>query len=162
MQDHSQRRTWLKLSADRINWLWTASSPNVFAKLSIINATVSIIKCFIFLFQFYLGQTTRYCHAITIVLGTHNGIGANFFPWYNFFFHVNLIVRLYFKWLVGKWPDYVMSIPWSAQSSFPFYVSFFFSLMIRLLFNLSYFQLNLDPGSVSVKSWGTLHLIKFS
>ena len=47
-----------------------------------------------------------------------------------------------------------MSIPWSAQSSFPFYVSFFFSLMIRLLFNLTYFQLNLDPG--------TLHLIKFS
>ena len=34
--------------------------------------------------------------------------------------------------------------------------------MIRLLFNLSYFQLNLDPGIVSVKSWETLHLIKFS
>ena len=27
---------------------------------------------------------------------------------------------------------------------------------------LSYFQLNLDPGIVSVKSWETLHLIKFS
>ena len=42
-----------------------------------------------------------------------------------------------------------------------FLSTFPFSLMIRLLFNLSYFQLNLDPGSVSVKSWGTLHLINF-
>ena len=159
MQDHSQRRTWLKLSADRINGLWTASFPNVFSKLSIINATVSIIMFYFSVLpwtDFTLLSCDYYCFRDA------QWDRSKFFSWYNFFFHVNLIVRLYFKWLIGKWPDYVMSIPWSAQSSFPFYVSFFFSLMIRLLFNLSYFQLNLDPEIVSVKSWGTLHLIKFS